>query len=334
MKKYIIIISLFILSGIIIYIKLPEYENGNYGKLIINEVCPSNNSIIKDKFNEYSDYIELYNGYNFDIDLDGYHLTDKEYNEKLWTFSNVSIKAHGYLIVYADGKDICIDNECHTDFKLNKDGETVILMDNKNNVLSRIRYEKMNSDTSYGYSKNKYVYYDNPTPNELNSGKYYRKPNQSATKKIDVYINEYMTKNRHTLLIDNEYSSFIELYNNTNKDISLKGYQLSTDLNILDKYIFPDVVIKSHEYLIVYTTGKNKYDNGVHTNFKLTNDDKYIILSTSNNKIIDKLEIKVLDEDISYGKKNNEWCYFTSATPGIGNNTKCFTSLGGINGSN
>lgn len=87
--------------------------------------------------------------------------------------------------------------------------------------------------------------------------------------------------------------------------------------------------IKSKEYLLVYLGEYSLIsDDEIIANFKLSENDKYIILSDGK-KIIDKVEIVSLSDNVSYGKKDNKWYYFTKPTPGDENNTKPLSSLGG-----
>ena len=58
----------------------------NTGKLIINEVMLINNNTIMDKYGKYNDYIELYNGNDYDVNLYGYYLTDSMKETRKWTF--------------------------------------------------------------------------------------------------------------------------------------------------------------------------------------------------------------------------------------------------------
>ena len=329
--KFVVIISLFIISIIFVYFFIPEasYQYGNNGKLIINEIMSSNSKTLKDRDNNYYDWIELYNGYNFDINLSGYHLGDKEFDTKIWAFPNVTIKKKSYLIVFASGKDKCDDNECHTNFKLSSNGEVLTLSDKEDSIISRIKYGRTKQDTSYGYYRNKYVYFYEPTPGEKNSGKTSKNPIISEKKNITVSINEYMIGNTRTITDqEGNYSDFIELYNYGDKDINLEGCFLSDDISNVTKYAFSNITIKSKEYLIVYASNKNKIvDNEVHTNFRLSKTDNYIVLSNTDSSLIDKVKIVDLKDNISYGKKDDKWCYYTSATPGIENNTKCFETL-------
>ena len=69
--------------------------------------------------NTYSDYIEIYNGYDKDINLAGYHLSDNSSNINKWTFPDITISKGEYLVIYADGINDCTSKDaCHTNFKL------------------------------------------------------------------------------------------------------------------------------------------------------------------------------------------------------------------------
>ena len=68
--------------------------------VIVSEILVSNKQTVLDPFGTYSDYIELYNRSNSDIDLFGYGLTDDEIS--IWMFPSESIiRAHEYLVVWA-----------------------------------------------------------------------------------------------------------------------------------------------------------------------------------------------------------------------------------------
>lgn len=330
-KKIIFIVLLFILSILIVYFWLPSnsYMYGNNGKLIINELMSKNTISYMDDNNEYSDWIELYNGYNYDIDLSGYHLSDSEYETDLWEFSDVTIKAKSYLIVFASGKDRCIDNVCHTNFRLGSSGEVVTLTDSTGTIISKITYKGSKNDISYGYNGRRYVYYEDATPLSKNSKKYSREPIGVSNDDISVYINEYMSSNKR-LVTDGvgEYHDIIELYNYSDEDIDLSGYYLSDSINNLDKYMFRDTIIKAHDYLIIYASGNIDNNNDeVHTNFSISDNDDYLVLSTYDGKIIDKIEIVNLKDNISYGRGKDEFCYYMYPTIGYFNDTKCFKEL-------
>lgn len=98
--------------------------------VVINEVMASNTVTIRDNFNQYDDWIELFNNGNTAVDLSGYHLTDNPANFTKWTFpANTTIPARGYLIVWADeDSSQNINGTYHANFKLSKNGETLMLI--------------------------------------------------------------------------------------------------------------------------------------------------------------------------------------------------------------
>jgi len=329
-NEYLIIIILFVI--IISFILLfPSLDNSFVisDKLYINEILVNNTYSHLDDDLEYSDYIEIYNGYNKDINLSGYHLSDSEFETNKWTFPDITIKSHQYLIVYASGKDKCdLDkNICHTNFKLSSKGETITLTDKSNNIINKFTYPEITNDISYGYTNKKYYLLDKVTAGKRNSSKL---KYQKITNK-DLYINEYMIYNqRNSYNIDGYYLDFIELYNKTVSDIELNNIYLSDNIDELTKYKIPNVTIKKDDYLLIYLGDSSSIKNNqIIANFKLSNTDSYLILSNGK-KIIDKIEIKELKDNISYGRVDDKWYYFTKPTPGTINNTKYHDSLGGI----
>ncbi len=111
----------------------------------INEFLASN---VRDSpemydFGDYNDWIELHNTTDAQIPLNGYFLSDHLSNPLKWKIpDNASIPAQGYLIIWADGFDDKPGNiytreswpwddyttrHYHTNFKLNKSGEDLVL---------------------------------------------------------------------------------------------------------------------------------------------------------------------------------------------------------------
>ena len=275
------IVFIFIIIFILI-VNVPivaKYKNTD--ELIINEVVPKNKSTLIDDSGNHYDFIELYNGHDHDINLEGYHLSDDNFNLKKWTFPNITIKANSYLIVYTSGLDKYEDEELHTNFKLDAKGEVLSLSNKKANVLSRIYYEKTLEDTSYGYNGKKYVYFYNPTPNEKNSNLYSSTPIKGDEKSsVKLKITNYSISNTST----------IEITNNSDKDINLEGYYLSDNLNNKYKYKFSSLTIKANNKLIIPTNKDS--NNEFHTNFDLTDEDTAIILSDNYKRKIDKIYLE------------------------------------------
>lgn len=94
----------------------------------INEFMAVNDSLstIKDPAGETDDWIELYNNTDADIDLSNAFLSDNSENPEKWQFPvGTTIRANDYLIIWADKDE---DQEgLHADFKLDRDGDFIML---------------------------------------------------------------------------------------------------------------------------------------------------------------------------------------------------------------
>ena len=311
------IIFLFILILILIVWTPIINKYRNYGDLVISEIMPSNKMTIKDSNDKYSDYIEIYNGYDYDLNISGYYLSDDNFDTKKWSFpKDTIIRKDEYLLIYATG-----NNECSlcTNFKLDNNGEIITLSDSDGKVLSKVYYLLSNSDTSYGLMDGKYVYFYEGTPGSENSGEYSVNPIGTGKNADKLYINEYLINNvSYFKNKNNTYDAMIEIYNDNNYDVDLDGYHLSNNTKDLRKYSFSDIVIKAKSYLVLYASGNNNINDEIHLNFKINNED-VIILSDKYGNVIDKVVTINLPQNISYGRYNNKWHYYNNPSFGMEN---------------
>lgn len=318
MKKIGLIIGLFIVAILLVILFKKDNTYIKTGGLYINEIVASNSYSYKDDDNEYSDYIELYNNNSYDINLEGYRLTDSKFEVNKWIFPKITIKAKEYLVIFASGKNRCREkNKCHTNFKLNSTGETISLIDNTGNIISRVTYANLKNDYALSYVKGKYLV-TNPTPEKENSSEEIKENDVSNYK---IIINEYLSHNKGANYNSiGEYSDWIELYNN-GENVSLKGLALSDDPKNLNKFMLPDQVINSGEYLLIYLNDGKEIPGAISANFRLSDKDKKLILS-ANGKVVDEVEIVKLEKNMSYGRNGDKWLYFYTPTPGKENNTE------------
>jgi len=115
----------------------------------INEFMAVNDSLstITDPAGETDDWIELYNNTDEVIDLSNAFLTDNIENPEKWQFpAGTNIAANGYLIVWAD-KD---ENQegLHADFKLNRDGDFIMLTEGSD-VIDSLTFGFQENNLSY-----------------------------------------------------------------------------------------------------------------------------------------------------------------------------------------
>lgn len=130
-----------------------------------------------------------------------------------------------------------------------------------------------------------------------------------------IVINEFMADNESSVTDqDDEYDDWIELYNNTDTDISLKGWYLSDDTADPDLWIFPDVSIPANGYLIVWAD-KDEEQNGLHADFKLSASGETILLSSPDLTVMDEITFEEQSPDLSMARVPNGTGEFTQMTP-------------------
>jgi hypothetical protein len=132
----------------------PTTSNGiSAGAIVINEFMANNKEAVVAPNGKNSDWIELYNTTNADIDLSNAALSDNFSIPKKWIFPNgTTIKANDYLIIWADDADTGAG--LHAAFKLADNGERVILSDGQGTVLDSLTFPNQKQDFSYARCPN------------------------------------------------------------------------------------------------------------------------------------------------------------------------------------
>ena len=141
-------------------------------KIVINEFLASNSKTIVDEDGDYSDWIELLNLDNQDIDIGGFYLTDDFNEPEKWQIPKPTIiPSKGVILFWASGKNKLY----HTNFKLDKDGEEIALFDESKNKIDAISFNLQSPDISYGRKDSDpsiWMFFNIPTPNQKNQNTY------------------------------------------------------------------------------------------------------------------------------------------------------------------
>ncbi len=124
--------------------------------LYLNEICASNQALVNEN-GEFSDWIEIYNGGDKDVDLAGMVVENVTKSVKCtipYGFNTTVVKSHGYKLLWADKKPEL--GPLHLNFKLGQiASETLTLSafyrDNKI-VLDSVTYEAHGMNESYGHA--------------------------------------------------------------------------------------------------------------------------------------------------------------------------------------
>ncbi len=140
------------------------------GALVINEICASSVSTLRDEDGEYPDWIELHNTSALPIDLSNYALSDDSDRLVKWRFPQGTVIDPGaYYVVYASGKDRAGTNGGwpHASFRLRSNGETVILSDIQGRMVDVVAYDLLEADMSWGRNEEgdgSFLIFNQPTP--------------------------------------------------------------------------------------------------------------------------------------------------------------------------
>ena len=149
--------------------------------LRITEISPRNLDF-KDENGDDPSWVEIYNASDKDADLKGYTLVENLKNLRKWVFASDTIKAKSFKIVFCDKKNISaikssdkdgLHARPHTNWKLDKKGGTIFLVDPYNGIRDSVAYPELTAGYSWGIVDGGYwQYFDKPTP---------EKPNTAAT---------------------------------------------------------------------------------------------------------------------------------------------------------
>ena len=144
----------------------------------------------------------------------------------------------------------------------------------------------------------------------------------------DIVINEIMPFNRGLIQAgDGDFSGFVELYNNSETPVNLKGFGLSDKAQKPFRWVFPEMILAPHSYITVWTSGKDRQidEQSAHANFKLNANDNLVVLTSPTRDWHTALLFEHIPDNISYGRLpdgNDALYWFDGCTAGSGNNNE------------
>ena len=300
------------------------------GFLVINEICASSITTLRDEDGTYPDWIELHNRSSIRIDLSDYALSDNPESLVKWRFpQGTFLEPGGYYVVFASGKDrpAAEGSWPHASFRLRSNSETVILSDIQGRMVDLVTYDLLGADQSWGRDETNndevFKLFTQPTPGLPNTheSEIAMDTRLCLANESGLYITEVMTGNTKTHGPGvNYFYDYIEIYNMSGQAVNLKGYGLSDNIKKPRKWRFPDLTIENGGYLVIYcdrtqTTKKGAY---TFTTFNLKQSGETVCLSTPEGTILDKIVVPQLYDDHSYGRTLGQagLFYYSTPTPG------------------
>ena len=298
------------------YNKLYETLEVENNGIKISEILAKNNGNfnLKDK---YPGYIELINTTDQEISLDGYYLSNDINKLYKYKIENVTLKPNEIYLVFTGNNNLDEENN-YLNFNLDNKFGKVYLSNNKGKIIDKIEYDFLASGVAKVLMNDTYYETSVISPGYINNEEGVKEfINKYLITPKTLIINEVMNNNT-SYLAQNGYHFYdwIELYNNSDEDVNLSNYSLTTTTNNVNLYKLPDKVLKPGEYYVIMASGDTNLSNNtyLHTNFKLSDTDSLYLYS--NNKIVDSIVINDIPLNYSYGRGiENGFFYMENPTP-------------------
>ena len=289
--------------------------------LYINEFMASNATTICDSFGSYSDWIELYNSTDTDMDISGFGISDNLSQPMKYRFPDgTTIAAKGYLVVFCSGNEGMQNGELHAPFGLRSYGEDVVIANRAGRIIDSYSFQNQETDVSMARipdGAGELQSNSQPSPGYPNTGAGYSAFDAANRLPLGgVYISEFGGSTGSVA------SDWVEIYNSTGSAVSLAGYGLSNNPKNPAKWVFPDISIEPGEYLLLYATGSadKAQKKNLKLNFCISSTGEALFFFDPNGKLIDKLSAGRMRSGQSYGRDGSDnRFYYAEPTPGAQN---------------
>lgn len=289
--------------------------------LYINEFMASNATTICDSFGSYSDWIELYNSTDTDMDISGFGISDNLSQPMKYRFPDgTTIAAKGYLVVFCSGNEGMQNGELHAPFGLRSYGEDVVIANRAGRIIDSYSFKNQETDVSMARipdGAGEFQSNSQPSPGYPNTGAGYSAFDAANRLPLGgVYISEFGGSTGSVA------SDWVELHNSTGSAVSLAGYGLSNNPKNPAKWVFPDISIEPGEYLLLYATGSadKAQKKNLKLNFNISSTGETLFFFDPNGKLIDKLSAGRMRSGQSYGRDGSDnRFYYAEPTPGAQN---------------
>ena len=156
----------------------PEWEGQS--ALVITEISPLNLTWL-DEDGDDPAWVEIYNAGSESANLKGYSLVESLEKPRKWVFGDELIAAKSFRIVFCDKKNRVEvsgaaesegkHNRLHTNWKIEKDGGSIYLIDAQYGIRDSVRYPAITvGDMSWGITDGGiWKYFSKPTPEAPNT---------------------------------------------------------------------------------------------------------------------------------------------------------------------
>lgn len=298
-----------------------------YPTVWLNEVSPSNTSVLADNTGQREPWVELYNAGTVSVSLADLYLSDSYSDLTSWAFpTNATIPSNGFLVVWCDGQaNQSTAGALHSSFRLAAGSGRVALsrtFGGATQLVDYLNYTNLPVNWSYGDIPDGQPFYRKvmflATPGATNNG---------AAPAATVAINEWMADNTHTILNPynaNKADDWFELYNYGDVAADLSGFYLTDKFSTPDKWMFPsNSIVAAGGFLFVWADGLANLttEGNFHVPFKLSKSGESIGLFSPSKVQVDTVTFGAQQTDITQGRwPDGAFNVYTLAVPTPGSN--------------
>lgn len=270
---------------------LGDIYNAEVSPVRISEFSCADNSYLP-TLGIACDWVELCNTGKDTVDISGFILSDDVQQDK-FIFPNGSLLGPGeYLVI------LCADNvtqENVAPFGLSrKTAETLVLRDAGGRIIEIVHTDPTAAvSTALGSDGNWAVTTEASPGFENTEQGHLRCMEQTGATPGSIQISEVMASEQlHLPDAYGEFSDWVELYNTTDRTISLDGWYLSDDPAQPDKWMIQGFTMEPGEYRLIRCSGRGTEISGeLHSEFGLAAAGEDLVLTSRLGNVVDAVTV-------------------------------------------
>ena len=204
----------------------------------------------------------------------------------------------------------------YANFSLKSDGgENLVFSTPSGDIIDSVKTVTIQKNNSMAIDKNgKWVETSDITPGYSNDEDGRKEFIDSIYEEDkSILFTEVLPNNKGNFIYNNDFPGYIEITNVSDKNISLKDYYISNDINRPYLFRLESVVLHPNEVYVILTDKLNKQN---HASFDLNSKNGEIYLSKKN-KVVNKLEYNNLQNGVSLKYVNGEYIESVDVNPGV-----------------
>lgn len=302
-----------------------EQSGAEAGAIRISEVMSAAQTVLPDRYGEFSDWVELHNTTDRAVDLAGWSLSDDPDVPDKWVFPALVIQPGERVIVFCSGRETVVDGEVHTDFSLSSGGESVVLRAYSGVTVDAVTFGEAEENCSFAIDEatGEAVLSAYPTPGYPNDESGYEAFCASAVPEGPLAIWELMSSNDWYLpqALGKCYD-WVELRNISESAVNLADFSLTDDAEQPSMYALPDKTLAPGASIVIILSGDDALSDGeyAHAGFTLDAMGDQLFLFKKDGGLLDYVSFGQIPLSQSYGRTEGlGGFYYMDPTPGKDN---------------